>query len=126
MKKRLILIVALAFWAISGISQTLSKTTLCKKWHLEKYEIYWIDYAPDDNEKNDYIWLKTDMSYESIDEGEYSEGKWAYSDSDNYFILYDESDEGLKFFVQELTSGRMIVRAGIEEMDDVDIHFVTQ
>lgn len=107
-------------------SQDLNKNTLCKKWYLEKYEIIWFDYSPDDNEKNDYLELKEDMTYESIDEGEYSQGKWTYNNQGKYFIIYDEKNQGIKFYVSELTSKSLIVRADIEDMEYVNIYFNTQ
>ena len=126
MKKIVLSTVLISVFAIVGFSQTLNKNTLCKKWYLQKYEVMWIDYTPKEKEKNDYIHLKTDMTYTTIDEGTFSMGKWKYNASKKYFILYNNKDEGLKFIVDELKKNTMIVNVEIEEMDGVDIHFGTK
>jgi len=69
MKKILLTAVLLTLLYVSGFSQTLNKKTLCKKWYLEKYEVMWVDYEPEEKEKNDYILLKSDMTYVGLDEG---------------------------------------------------------
>ncbi len=122
--KRIIFTTAiLFFFYATGFSQILNKKTLCKKWYLEKYEIMWIDYEPQANEKNDFIHLKTNMTYTSVDEGKMATGKWAYNQDEKYFILYDEKGEELRFFVDELKDDKMILIVDIDEMDGIYIHF---
>ena len=126
MKKIILTTILLSVFAIASFSQTLNKNTLCKKWYLQKYKVMGIRYAPDDNEKNDYIHLKTNMTYSTIDDGEFSTGKWIYNASEKHFILYNNKKEGLKFIVDELENDEMKVNVEIEEMDGVDIYFVTK
>ena len=126
MKKIILTLTILTAFVVAGFSQTLNKNMLCKKWYLEKYEIFWIDYEPEEKEKNDYIHLKSDMTYISIDEGEFSTGKWTYNAAKKHFILFDDKGEGLKFIVDELKDSVMTVNVDIEEMDGVDIHFITK
>jgi len=126
MKKIILTFVALTFLTVNGFSQTLNKKTLCKKWYLEKYEIMCIDYEPEEKEKNDYILLKSDMTYVSVDEGVKSTGKWTYNDTKNYFTMYDKKGEGLKIIVDELKSNKMVLNIDIKELDRVDIHYVTK
>ncbi len=125
--KRIIFTTAILFFFYAdGFSQILNKKTLCKKWYLEKYEVMWIDYEPQANEKNDFIHLKTNMTYTSVDEGKLTTGKWAYNQTEKYFILYDEKGEGLRFFVDELKDDKMILVVDIDEMDGIYIYFKTK
>ncbi|MCD4664217.1 MAG: hypothetical protein K8R68_03030 [Bacteroidales bacterium] len=126
MKKIVISSILLILLLGSGYSQNLNKNTLCKKWYLEKYEIMWIDYEPEEKEKNDYILLKSDMTYISVDEGVKSNGKWEYNDDKDYFIMYNHKDEGLKIFVDELKANKMVLNIDIKEMEGVDIHYTTK
>ncbi len=75
MKKLILTTVLISVFAIASFSQTLNKNTLCKKWYLQKYEVMWINYKPEEKEKNDYIHLKSDMTYTTIDGGVFSNGK---------------------------------------------------
>ncbi len=126
MKSIILAFAAIFLVSFEGFSQNLNKQTLCKKWHLEKYEIMWIDYAPEENEKNDYIQLKNDMTYISIDEGIKTTGRWTYNSDKNYFIMYDAKEEGVRFFVDELETNKMVVNIDVKELEGVDIYFSTQ
>jgi len=126
MNKLIPIATAFTLFSLGGFSQNLNKQTLCKKWHLEKYEIMWIDYAPEENEKNDYIQLKNDMTYISIDEGIKTTGRWTYNSDKNYFTMYNAKGEGVRFFVDELEIEKMVVNIDIKELEGVDIHFSTQ
>ncbi len=74
-KKTIRILLILFLISVTGFSQTLNKKTLCKKWYIEKYRVMWKNYQPETKEKNDYILLKNDMTYESIDEGVFNNGK---------------------------------------------------
>ena len=82
-----------------------------------------MDYDVEEKEKNDYIELKNDMTYVSVDEGVLTTGKWSFNDDEDYFIMYDESFQGLKFFVEKLKSNKMVVELDLEEVEGVDIHY---
>ncbi len=126
MNKLILITTAFTLFSLGGFSQNLNKQTLCKKWHLEKYEVMWIDYALEENEKNDYIHLKSDMTYISIDEGVNTTGNWTYNSEKNYFTMYDEKGGGVRFFVDELETDKMVVNIDVKELEGVDIHFSTQ
>ncbi len=126
MRKIVSAFLILTLFSVCGFSQTLNKETLCKKWYLEKYEVMWVDYEPEENEKNDYIHLKTDSTYISVDEGVESTGKWTYNDVDDYFTIYDKKGEGLILIVDKLKADKMVLNIDIEEMDGVDIHYTTK
>ncbi len=126
MNKLILTTIVFTLFSLGGFSQNLNKQALCKKWHLEKYEIMWIDYAPEENEKNDYIQLKSDMTYISVDVGVKTTGRWTYNNEKSYFTMYDEKGEGVRFFVDELATNKMVVNIDVKELEGVDIHFSTQ
>jgi hypothetical protein len=123
MKKILLTSVLISFLHISGFSQTLNKETLCKKWYLEKYQVLWVDYEPDEKEKNDYILLNTDMTYVSVDEGIKTSGKWTFNTEKNYFTMFNNKRDGIKITVDKLSIYKMVLNIEIKEMDGVDIHY---
>jgi hypothetical protein len=126
MKKILLTAVLLTLLYMSGFSQTLNKKTLCKKWYLEKYEVMWVDYEPEEKEKNDYILLKSDMTYVGLDEGIKTSGKWTFNAAKKYFTVFNGKKEGIKFFIDELSVNKMVLNIDIKEMDGVDIHYTTK
>lgn len=126
MKKILLTPVILIFLHISGFSQTVNKETLSKKWYLEKYEVMWVDYEPDEKEKNDYILLKTDMTYVSVDEGIETSGKWTFNTEKNYFTMFNNKRDVIKMIVDKLSINKMVFKIDIKEMDGVDIHYTTK
>jgi hypothetical protein len=123
MKKILLTSVLITFLHISGFSQTVNKETLCKKWYLEKYQVLWVDYELDEKEKNDYILLKTDMTYVSVDEGIKTSGKWTFNTEKNYFTMFNNKRDGIKITVDKLSINKMVLNIEIKEMDGVDIHY---
>jgi hypothetical protein len=123
MKKILLTSVLITFLHISGFSQTVNKETLCKKWYLEKYQVMWVDYEPDEKEKNDYILLNTDMTYVSVDEGIKTSGKWTFNTEKNYFTMFNNKRDGIKITVDKLSINKMVLNIEIKEMDGVDIHY---
>ena len=126
MKKILLTPVLLIFLHISGFSQTVNRETLCKKWYLEKYEVMWVDYEPDEKEKNDYILLKTDMTYVSVDEGIETSGKWTFNTEKNYFTMFNNKRDGIKITIDKLSINKMVLNIEIKEMDGVNIHYTTK
>ncbi|AFU68368.1 hypothetical protein P700755_001469 [Psychroflexus torquis ATCC 700755] len=126
MKKILLTSVLLTLLYTSGFSQTLNTETLCKKWYLEKYEVMWVDYEPEEKEKNDYMLLKSDMTYMGLDEGIKTAGKWTFNTEKNYFTMFNDKGEAINFFIDKLSMNKMVLNIDIKEMDGVDIHYTTK
>ncbi len=123
MKKIVILIGILILLMSFTSPQSISKSSLSKKWYLEKYEIFWVDYEPEEEEKNDYIWLKKDMTYQSMDKGKLSNGKWSLNVKKKTFTLFNKKGEGIAFKIEKLTTKKLVVVMDVEEMKKVKIHF---
>lgn len=126
MKKAAFLISGLMLLLSFAPPKNISKDALCKKWHLEKYEIFWVDYEPEEKERNDYIWLKEDLTYQSIDEGKLTKGKWSFNPKKKTFTLLNQKGEGIDFKIEKLTANKLVVEMDDKEMEDVDIHFTTK
>lgn len=124
-QKLTLLLVAITF-SLTAFTQKLepNKTNLCKRWDLEKYEVFWIDYKPEANEKNDYLLLKRDFTYESIDEGEYGIGTWdiKITSENQYLVLRNEEGE-INMIIEELKKDKLVVVIDDEELIDLEIHF---
>jgi hypothetical protein len=126
MKKVVLTSVIFTLLCMSGYSQTLNKKTLCKKWYLEKYQVMYVDYEPDEKEKNDYILLKGDMTYESMDEGEKTAGKWTFNVENKYITMFNEKGVGIKINIDKLSIYEMVLNMDIKEMEGVDIQYTTK
>lgn len=114
---------------LSGIflfAQTLSKEALCKKWYLDHYEYLWIDYEVEENEINDYIHFFENMTYESVDEGEFSTGKWYFNSKSSFILMYDQSGESIKLLVEKLTENTFVFEIKHEELEGIDIYYSTK
>lgn len=115
--------------SLVGLAQKveINKVNLCKKWNLEKYEFFWIDYDPENNEKNDYIRFNTSNKYESVDEGKFGTGGWKLQKEDKETYIVMSSDEGeLRLLVDELDKDKLVVVVDHEELFDLKIHFKAQ
>ncbi len=122
--KKIAALIGVLILLMSFTSQDpISKSSLSKKWNLEKYKVFWVDYEPEEEEKNDYIWLKQDMTFQSLDKGKPSNGKWSLNVEKKTFTLFNEKGEGIDFKVEKLTSNKLIVVMDIEEMENLSIHF---
>lgn len=120
-------LLALAFSCIAyGQKLEPNKTNLCKRWNLEKYEVFWIDYEPEAKEKNDYLLLKRDFTFESIDEGEYGVGTWdiKVNKEKQYLVLRNNEGE-INMIIEELKKDKLVVVIDDEELIDLEIHFAT-
>ena len=120
---KFIWIILIIFPSVSILAQELSLEKLCAKWHLEGYTVTWIEYEPEKNEINDYILLRDDMTFVSVDEGVYGTGTWRYDQIKNTFTLLNREKEELVFNVAELTTEILVIRAEIAGILDVDIRF---
>jgi hypothetical protein len=122
--KQTILVVAVFMSIIfSATAQNLSKSRLCKKWYLSHYEHFWIDYEPETNEANDYIQFKPDMTYESVDEGKKTTGRWSFNAKEKYILMYDGKGNHIKLLVEDLDEKEFVFEIDDKELQGVEIHY---
>jgi len=122
--KQTILITAVFMLTIfSAAAQKISKASLCKKWYLSHYEHMWIDYEPKANEKNDYIWFKDDMTYESVDEGKKTSGKWSFNAKEKHILMYDSKGDYMKLMVEDLNEDEFVFEIDHKDLKGIEIHY---
>ena len=126
MKNKFPFLIVLILVSLAGFAQTVNKKSLCNKWYLVKYQHNWVDYSPEEKEQNDYLLLHYNMTYESVSEGEKTNGTWKFNKNHNYFILYDKNQHGLKFIVNQLSTDKMVFNIDIEELEGIDIYYATK
>jgi len=123
MKRFGLLLISLLFMNSISIAQSITKRALCKKWHFEKYEIMWQDYEPEKQEQNDYIFLKSDMTFEEVSEGKYSTGKWSFNKNEKSFTMY-QSGQAVKCIIKRLEANHLTIEVDDNELEGVDMHFL--
>jgi len=112
--------------SISAGAQNLSKSSLCKKWYLSHYEQRWIDFEPEAKEKNDFIYFKTDMIYESVDEGKKTTGKWSFNAKEKSILMFDQKGNYIKLLVEDLTDDEFVFEIDDKDMKGIEIHYSTK
>jgi len=127
-----------SLWALSNLLWLLFLTyqlqanpitidNLSRKWTLEKYSYLFFSEDPAPKERNDYILLKSDLSFESVSEAKYDSGKWRLDTEEKRIYLSKKGeDDELIFIIHELTDERLILI--IDDSSDSDtknlkIHF---
>jgi hypothetical protein len=119
-----ILITAFLISIFATISaQDLNKSVLCKKWYLHHYEHMWIDYEPEEEEKNDYIQFNNNMTYISVDKGERATGKWIFNPKEKYILMYNEKGKNIKLLVEDLDNDELVFEIDHKDLKGVEIHY---
>tara|TARA_B100000809_G_scaffold261450_1_gene310384 strand:+ start:21656 stop:21922 length:267 start_codon:yes stop_codon:yes gene_type:complete len=86
----------------------------------------WVAYEPEEKEKNDSILLQNDMTYVSVNQGIKTSGKWTFNTEENYFTMFNDKGESIKFIVNKLSIHSMVLNIDSKEMDGVDIQYTTK
>jgi len=99
-----------------------SQHLLFKKWKLSHYEVFGVDYKPEDVEKNDYMHFLENNTYTSVSEGKFEKGK--YKLTGKTIILTNETEKGeLKLIIKALTSSTLSVV--VDDPTDSDAKYLT-
>ncbi len=104
-------------------SQTISveKNKLLKKWKLSHYELFGSDFAPEENEKKDYVYFHNDNTYTSIFEGVFEKGN--YRLEKQTIIMTNSKEKGeLKLVIKKLTETTLSV--SIDDPNDSDAKYL--
>jgi hypothetical protein len=104
-------------------AQNISKTSLCKTWYLHHYKYVWLDYDPEEKEKNDYIQFNKNMSYVSVDEGEKSTGKWELNAKAKFILMYDEKGKNIKLKIKKVNNSEFVFTIDIKELKGIEIYY---
>lgn len=100
---------------------------IAKKWKLEKYGYLFYSEDPPEKEKNDYIFLKPDMTFQAISEGEFEKGKWRLDVKQRRIYLSQSNEkEELIFIIDELEEDVLVLLIDApsdEELEDLKIYY---
>ncbi|EAY28609.1 lipocalin-like domain-containing protein [Microscilla marina] len=106
-------------------AQNIHKKNLTKKWKLSTYKYGKTHYKPSKQEQRDYILLKDDLTYVSLDKGKAATGKWKLNTNGKFIRLWNKKGESIRFFIQTLTLNRLVLKADLKDMREIDIHYVS-
>ncbi|MFT7377885.1 MAG: hypothetical protein ACI88Z_001720 [Sphingobacteriales bacterium] len=96
---------------------------LSKKWKLDKYKVYFFSEAPAENEKKDYIYLKSDLTFDSISEGEFEAGNWRLDAKNKRIHLSKKNEAGdVVFIIDELKLESLVLI--IDDPSDSDAQYL--
>src|SRR5437867_5087968 len=70
-------------------SQTSQKDLLAQKWKYLGVEEFGVVNAPDSTQKNDWLSLKSDGSYEWMQKGKTSSGTWKFNEAAKIILFTD-------------------------------------
>ncbi|MFT6358724.1 MAG: hypothetical protein ACJAYJ_002950 [Saprospiraceae bacterium] len=129
MTTMLLLVASIQFYPTKNHVITTSKTSnitiqnLSKKWKLEEYKVYFFSEAPAENERNDYIYLKSDLTFDSISEGEFEAGRWRLDAKKKRIYLSKENVAGeIAFIIDELEPEKLVLI--IDDPSDSDAQYL--
>jgi len=105
-------------------AQKIDKKSLAKKWKLVGYQYGKTWHKPSSKERGDYILLRNNQTYVSVSEGKTETGKWSLNTNGKYIRFWDKQGKSIRFFVRVLKTNRLVMKADIEDMREIDIHYV--
>jgi len=127
MKYQRMILLTLSLWVMAcygAKAQAINKKNLTKKWKLSTYRYGNTDYKPSEKAQGDYIFLKDNLTYVSVDEGKMSAGKWRLNANGKFMTFWNKKGESMRFFIRALKTNRLVLRADIKDMQEIDIHYV--
>ncbi len=104
-------------------SSNITIQNLSKKWKLEVYKVYFFSEAPAENEKNDYIYLKSDLTFDSVSEGKFEAGNWRLNAKKKRIYLSKKNEAGeIVFIIDELETKKLVLV--IDDPSDSDAQYL--
>jgi len=111
----------------SSLAQQLTVEKLAKKWKLTHYKYFFFSEEPAEKEKDDYLYLKMDMTFESISEGTYETGTWKLDAAQNRIYLSNQHEtESLVLIIDEYGEHELVLIIDDptdSDTKDLKIHF---
>lgn len=125
-KHFLVVALALTFFTLyADVPVTIEN--LSKRWKLEEYSYLFISEDPEEIEKNDYIFLRKDLSFESVSEGKYEKGKWRLDAKSKRIYLSQDGEEGeLVLIISKLENDELVLiidHPSDPDAEGLKIHF---
>ena len=92
------------------IDQSISIQNLSKKWKLDKYQYEEYTETPSDLEKNDFLHLKSDLTFSSITEGNVENGQWRLDVKEKRIFLFQKGVEGeMALIIHDLSVQQLVM-----------------
>lgn len=104
----------------------VSASDFCKKWKLLGYVYLGMTFAPEDNQKDDFLNLKCDNSFTSIDEGKPGTGYWEYKSKEKILWLYDEQFKSGIPFVVKFIKGKKLILIITDEGKNLEMEYLAE
>ena len=101
------------------------KENLCKKWYIHHYTYMWIDYAPEEKDKDDFMLFNEDMTYVSVDEGNQSTGQWSYDVKEKSIKMFNAKGESIKLLIKEWETDKLVFKIEDKELKSAVFHYST-
>jgi hypothetical protein len=125
MKKMILLTLLLALLALAGYSQNLNKSALCKKWYIHHYTYMWVDYDPEEKEKDDFLLFNENMTYVNVDEGTQTTGRWSFDAREKSLQLFGDKGNNLKLLIKDLDEDKLIFKIDKVELKGASFHYTS-
>ncbi|SHJ10223.1 lipocalin family protein [Aquimarina spongiae] len=117
----------MSFTNINAQKIKLNVSNLSKNWQLTKYSVGWFSEEPSDKEKNDYLKLKSDMTFTSVSEGIFEKGTWQLQKEHKRITLSKKGDKAvLVFSIKKIKTNELVVIIDNDSEPDakyLNIHF---
>ncbi|MEM7369758.1 MAG: hypothetical protein AAF587_14235 [Bacteroidota bacterium] len=99
-----------------------TREDLNRQWLLKHYEYFGFAIDPEEEETEDFLFLKADGSYSSKDKGQLNKGFWELEQ--DRLILYDEArEESISLLIKHLSRNRLKLEIG-EGLESIIAVFV--
>jgi hypothetical protein len=129
MTNMILLVASMQFYApkdhltVTAEDSNITVQNLSKKWKLEVYKVYFFSEAPAENEKNDYIYLKSDLTFDSVSEGKFEAGRWRLDAKRKRIYLSKKNEVGeIVFIIEELEPKKLVLV--IDDPSDSDAQYL--
>ena len=86
-----------------------AKNEFCKKWIFTKYKIMGVEYDLSTEAKPDMLHLSKDYTFEAVEEGKKTQGKWQYVENKKTIVLTDDKEEVVKMLKVEKMKGEDMI-----------------
>lgn len=111
--------------SFSGImqAQEIKREDLIGFWHIDKYEIFNEFHNPTEEDRDDYIFLKSDGSLVSQSEKVKELGEWIFDSSTKTLLLTDNNNESVKAKVVQLKGKQLVLSYQVKELEYVLFYY---
>jgi len=104
-------------------AQQGEKNEIFNKWFLDGYVVDGEKHTPNNNEKEDYILFRKDLTFVSKSEGTEERGTYILNVNGGYVIMIDDNGERFKAYIIAISKHSLILKYDINELKDIEVHY---